>query len=297
MESNSTVEMEDSFIEPVEEKLDDNEDTDVLPLEMESNSTVEMEDRFIEPAEEKLDDNEDTDVLPLEMESNSTVEREDSFIEQPEEKLDDNLEISAESDESFSNLTIEGSLDNVSALNEQLDIEDSILPDFDTNDDLSLDSEDSELLLEPADQETDLTEFEADINVNRDELPLSAENDFDLVLVPEESQDKEVLEMQETNALTLNANTQNDSNINTNLADYTKFRFEPVNAATLRDDIDADLVIRDLEELSKRNPKLNILDVYSLKYCEGQTITEVASNLQMSEDSVVEALNEILSVI
>ena len=46
----------------------------------------------------------------------------------------------------------------------------------------------------------------------------------------------------------------------------------------------------------KSSVELNIIDVYNLKFKDKLTIPQVASKLDMSEDNVIEALNELISI-
>ncbi len=80
------------------------------------------------------------------------------------------------------------------------------------------------------------------------------------------------------------------------IIDYSMFNFEP-ETDNLDATIDADLVIKDLETLAHKNTELDILKIYNLKYKENQTIPKIASDLQISEEQVIDALNEIIAVI
>lgn len=78
--------------------------------------------------------------------------------------------------------------------------------------------------------------------------------------------------------------------------DYSKFDFTPENNEP-DNNIDIELVAKDLQELANKNPDLNILEIYNMKYKENAQIAEIATKLDLSENKVIEALNEIIAVI
>ena len=78
--------------------------------------------------------------------------------------------------------------------------------------------------------------------------------------------------------------------------DYSKFDFTPENNDP-DNTIDIELVTKDLQELANKNPDLNILEIYNMKYKENAQIAEIATKLDLSENKVIEALNEIIAVI
>ena len=50
-------------------------------------------------------------------------------------------------------------------------------------------------------------------------------------------------------------------------------------------------------QLVEKHPELNIINVYNLKFKDKLTIPQVASELNMSEDNVIEALNELVDIV
>ena len=78
--------------------------------------------------------------------------------------------------------------------------------------------------------------------------------------------------------------------------DYSKFYFTPENNEPYNN-IDIELVAKDLQELANKNPDLNILEIYNMKYKENAQISQIAAKLDLSENKVIDALNEIIAVI
>ena len=78
--------------------------------------------------------------------------------------------------------------------------------------------------------------------------------------------------------------------------DYSKFDFTPENNEP-DNNIDIELVEKDLQELANKNPDLNILEIYNMKYKENAQISQIAAKLDLSENKVIDALNEIIAVI
>lgn len=83
--------------------------------------------------------------------------------------------------------------------------------------------------------------------------------------------------------------------------DYSKFDFTPENNEPDNNiddnNIDIELVAKDLQELANKNPDLNILEIYNMKYKENAQISQIAAKLDLSENKVIDALNEIIAVI
>ena len=52
-----------------------------------------------------------------------------------------------------------------------------------------------------------------------------------------------------------------------------------------------------MKELNTKRPELNILQVYDLKYKENSSVQDIATQLDMSEDSVLEALSEMVAIV
>ena len=63
------------------------------------------------------------------------------------------------------------------------------------------------------------------------------------------------------------------------------------------DDIDVDGITKELLDLNHKRPELNIIKVYELKYKENLSLSDIALQLEMSENSVLEALSEIIAIV
>lgn len=107
-------------------------------------------------------------------------------------------------------------------------------------------------------------------------------------------------ELLDDNTVTNEANTNTNTNANSDNSfvpiDYSKFNYTP-DTDSIIDNIDANSIAKDIYELANRNPNLDIIQIYNLKYKEKETIPKIATELQISEAQVIEALNEIIAVI
>ena len=52
-----------------------------------------------------------------------------------------------------------------------------------------------------------------------------------------------------------------------------------------------------LVDLNKKRPELNIVKIFELKYKENSSVSQIALSLEMSEENVLEALNEIVALV
>lgn len=88
----------------------------------------------------------------------------------------------------------------------------------------------------------------------------------------------------------------NTSSENTDFkpTDYSVFSYS---TDKYKDDIDAEEIVNEIKDLASKHPELNIIDVYNLKFKDKLTIPQVASELNMSEDNVIEALNELVAIV
>lgn len=76
--------------------------------------------------------------------------------------------------------------------------------------------------------------------------------------------------------------------------DYSVFDFTPQEN---NEEVDVDEIKANIEELDSKHPELNILKVYDLKYKNKNSVSEIATQLSMNKEQVVEALNEIIAVV
>ena len=91
-----------------------------------------------------------------------------------------------------------------------------------------------------------------------------------------------------------NTETTSQEEINFKPTDYSVFSYS---TDKYKDDIDAEEIINEIKDLASKHPELNIIDVYNLKFKDKLTIPQVASELDMSEDNVIEALNELVAIV
>ena len=91
-----------------------------------------------------------------------------------------------------------------------------------------------------------------------------------------------------------NTETTSQEEINFKPTDYSVFSYS---TDKYKDDIDAEEIVNEIKDLASKHPELNIINVYNLKFKEKLTIPQVASELDMSEDNVIEALNELVAIV
>ena len=91
-----------------------------------------------------------------------------------------------------------------------------------------------------------------------------------------------------------NTETTSQEEINFKPTDYSVFSYS---TDKYKDDIDAEEIVNEIKDLASKHPELNIINVYNLKFKDKLTIPQVASELNMSEDNVIEALNELVAIV
>ena len=197
-------------------------------------------------------------------------------------------------------------------------------PELAENNEAPLELSDSIEEVEPQDEILDSVEPKIEQTLTTDEL--TVEDDELATLNPEEGSKESALEafaadeiQQEDNLLELDESQNNDFDLlmddnNSDLTldegeglleitedvtshqpiDYSKFSFTPSNND---EDIDVEELAKDLKELNTKRPELNILQVYDLKYKENSSVQDIATQLDMSEDSVLEALSEMVAIV
>ena len=284
---------------------------DNMPEKLEENEPEEREEKLVLTAPE-------VDVEALE-----TIEEEEE--ETPPETFD----LDTEEVETFEDAQQE----ELSAENEEiLDLDESEVletipeetPELAENNEAPLELCDSIEEVEPQDEILDAVEPEIEHTLTTDELTI--EDDELVTLNPEEGSEESALEafaadeiQQEDNLLELDESQNNDFDLlvddnNSDLTldegerlleitedvtshqpiDYSKFSFTPSNND---EDIDVEELTKDLKELNTKRPELNILQVYDLKYKENSSVQDIATQLDMSEDSVLEALSEMVAIV
>ena len=248
----------------VEEVVPDEETTDALEL--------------VSPEETSEDEAENV-IMPDDVE-NLIVEENTDLIE-PEE----NTELVEEN-----NVVIDTFEDLTPASNDEFESEDVLEPEGDIPESLELVQDDNELELSAPPIEDlddndmlnpDLSEDTGDFLQLDDELETETlepvlDNDVDLAL---SDNDDEFSEEASSQASPI---------------DYSAFNYVP---EIDEKDIDIEGITEELIELNHKRADLNILKVYELKYKENCSVSEIALQLEMSEDRVIETLSEIIAIV
>lgn len=283
---------EDSVENIVEEAPIDTPDvdfvlqTDDLDIPDETNPIV--EDDFIP----SLEENSAQDEVAIEEDSLEDVQEEaqanDFTQEEPIEELQEvtNLEPTAEdfslnSDEDFSELENNNE-------SEILDVQQDELESVDLSEEtIQDDNGDSE-----TDETLELAEVE-EVGFNDSDLELES-SPLD-ILSDSESLDN----IADSITATLEQNSEAFANIekesNFKPIDYSVFNFTP------KEDNGEILVVdevkQELLDLDAKHPELQITNVYNLKFKDKNSIEEITSKLGMTQEQVIEALNEMIAVV
>lgn len=281
----NTLEMEDldlssdlSTQEIVEDNNLENDTEETISLEM-SEPDIQPEEmpEISMTAEETLEE------APIELSETvdtiETPEIEDLSLDNAPETLnadfDTDLEPVAElkTDDSLEEITLDDNLNEVSDL---LPTQGDIEP---LSEDLSLESDDMLSLDLQADEGLSLEPAEESENSN----PLDVINEDGLEQIAD--------------VITTTLQAPSESSLisadDFKPTDYSIFSFS---TDKYKDDIDAEEIVNEIKDVASKRPELNIIDVYNLKFKDKLTIPQVASKLDMSEDNVIEALNELISI-
>lgn len=190
--------------------------------------------------------------------------------------------------------------------NDEIEIHDEETLDLQQDDSTNFNSLDIEDL-NPVEEDSDT--FEAnDLEIlNSDDtsdVTLDIQDDNNLELLETSTADDSPLDVISDNGLnqiadvitTTLENPGNTSSENTDFkpTDYSVFSYS---TDKYKDDIDAEEIVNEIRDLASKHPELNIIDVYNLKFKDKLTVPQVASELNMSEDNVIEALNELVAIV
>lgn len=281
----NTLEMEDldlssdlSTQEIVEDNNLENDTEETISLEM-SEPDIQPEEmpEITMAAEEAIEE------APLELSETvdtiETPEIEDLSLDNAPETLnadfDTELEPVAElkTEDNLEEITLD---DNSAEVSDLLPTHDDIEP---LSEDLSLESDDMLSLDLQADEGLSLEPAEESENSN----PLDVINEDGL------DQIADVI----TTTLQAPSESSLISADDFKPTDYSVFSFS---TDKYKDDIDAEEIVNEIKDVAAKRPELNIINVYNLKFKDKLTIPQVASKLDMSEDNVIEALNELISI-
>lgn len=192
------------------------------------------------------------------------------------------------------------SLDNTSeTLNADFDAELEPVAELKTDDNLEEITLDDNL-----DEVSDLLPAQGDIEPLSEDLSLESDDMLSLDLQEEESENSNPLDVinedsldQIADVITTTLQAPSESSLisadDFKPTDYSIFSFS---TDKYKDDIDAEEIVNEIKDVASKRPELNIIDVYNLKFKDKLTIPQVASKLDMSEDNVIEALNELISI-
>lgn len=174
------------------------------------------------------------------------------------------------------------------------------------NDDIET-IEQSDESLEPMLDFEDLTPADNDLETLEptDTLDLDLQEDDNSDSLPEpESLDESPLDVINNNGLNqiadvITTTLENPENTSSENADFKPTDYSVFSYSTdkYKDDIDAEEIVNEIKDLASKHPELNIINVYNLKFKDKLTIPQVASELNMSEDNVIEALNELVAIV
>ena len=192
------------------------------------------------------------------------------------------------------------SLDNTSeTLNADFDAELEPVAELKTDDSLEEITLDDNL-----DEVSDLLPAQGDIEPLSEDLSLESDDMLSLDLQEEDSENSNPLDVinedsldQIADVITTTLQAPSESSLisadDFKPTDYSIFSFS---TDKYKDDIDAEEIVNEIKDVASKRPELNIIDVYNLKFKDKLTIPQVASKLDMSEDNVIEALNELISI-
>lgn len=190
--------------------------------------------------------------------------------------------------------------------NDEIEIHDEETLDLQQDDSTNFNSLDIEDL-NPVEEDSDTFETNDLEILNSDDtsdVTLDIQDDNNLELLETSTADDSPLDVISDNGLnqiadvitTTLENPGNTSSENTDFkpTDYSVFSYS---TDKYKDDIDAEEIVNEIKDLASKHPELNIINVYNLKFKDKLTIPQVASELNMSEDNVIEALNELVAIV
>lgn len=172
---------------------------------------------------------------------------------------------------------------------DELELVDEVIPEQESLEELEVIEEDD------LEQET-LNEFEnieeADVLTDLDSVQEEVEglSIGDVEGLPENDvlqEDESILEDEST--VLVEENVVNDIDFSNK---YQAFAYEP----KLKE-FDSDMICSDLKEVDSKYSEFNILKVCELKFYQKKTIQEISEILNVSKDSVIEALNIVVDIV
>ena len=300
---NDTLDIEDTPLEEDTVAIQDevqnfttNDDT--LDIE---NITLEEDAVVTQDEEQNLTTDDDTlniEDIPLEEDAaviqdeeqnlttdDDTLDIENISLEEEPVNIEENQDLIAEDEKT--------DLQDISQEEASFEIQEDVQPlqevslqegdGLDISEDLALDdSLDSEDLLENV--------------LEEDSISIELEPASEELILEDNTEDfQNNLDIDESNIVDLDIDTSEKQTAEiSGKSDFSMFHYQP---DTNTDDIDADEIIKEILDLNQKRPNLNIINVYNLKYKNKLPVSDIATQLDMSNDNVVEALNEIISIV
>ena len=249
-------------------------ESEQVSLELNDLDEISEEEETQHDKTDEIQTSEEVDSIELE-----PVLADDSTLEISDEPLLQNDEIEIHEEE-----TLELHQDDSTNFN-SLDIEDlnPVEEDSDT-----FETKDLEVL--NSDDTSDVTlDIQDDDNIELLETSTADDSPLDLISNNGLNQIADVI----TTTLEFPGNTSSE-NTDFKPTDYSVFSYS---TDKYKDDIDAEEIVNEIKDLASKHPELNIIDVYNLKFKDKLTIPQVASELNMSEDNVIDALNELVAIV
>lgn len=154
----------------------------------------------------------------------------------------------------------------------------------------------------PADDEIlDAPEIDVDLDSDIDTAILSESDITEENLLTEEFegiQDEQniVDDLYETSE----SETEEKEDSNTSLAENTEFRvptYKNFVFTAEKEEIDTSTLIPEIDALASKNPDLDIFGIFRLKYQEKLSISDIAKKLDIQEEDVLKALNELMYIV
>lgn len=249
-------------------------ESEQVSLELNDLDEISEEEETQHDKTDEIQTSEEVDSIELE-----PVLADDSTLEISDEPLLQNDEIEIHEEE-----TLELHQDDSTNFN-SLDIED-LNPVEDNSD--TFETKDLEIL--NSDDTSDVTlDIQDDDNIELLETSTADDSPLDVISNNGLNQIADVI----TTTLEYPGNTSSE-NTDFKPTDYSVFSYS---TDKYKDDIDAEEIVNEIKDLASKHPELNIIDVYNLKFKDKLTIPQVASELNMSEDNVIDALNELVAIV
>ena len=248
----------DEIIEDKETKFQDDSD-DVYELNIEETTE---EDVFSETNSEMVEDDND---YPQEI-----VE----LSEEPEANSTEILKLQEEND------FIENNIEESVSFEEEIPAEDLLAAEDNYTDEQELLGD-----LQDVDSLDEYTEEESLLEIETDDTEIL------------QSDISSVSEITSEDIISANDAKKDEIDNLGSIIDYKKFSYTPTKEKSVNISEETGYLVKELLELNEKNPELNILKVYDLRYKQNFDISSISEELSMSHENVIKALNEIVDLI